>query len=339
MPYTFTVNSEVVVHETVSIPASEHSSSKVVTIREPVSIHVTVDDTAFNSSVMACDARIDSVNDSVVDSVRRQSEAKKESAKVISKSVLDGFYKYAASDFRQQMVEHENVVNSTLPKIQTYMAQLQDLERRMESDYTLISKRYVGIFKGYDEELDRNMHRLYDPLFELYDDCQTKLLVESRTEALSASIGFEDISTVQAMMVQAKLKTTLLSVMRRLTASLASRRRIDQSLERLAENRVVSKPVTCHLPLVYFERDSLLDGGRKEDEVHLNLDGDGARSRALAQRAKECIIAGGLEVDNSAKDDERMDLDFMARLSQVGDERRAREILRLYDDYKKRRKA
>ena len=101
----------------------------------------------------------------------------------------------------------------------------------------------------------------------------------------------------------------------------------------------MSKPVTCHLPLVYFERDSLLDGGRKEDEVHLNLDGDGARSRALAQRAKECIIAGGLEVDNSAKDDERMDLDFMARLSQVGDERRAREILRLYDDYKKRRKA
>ena len=194
MPYTFTVNSEVVVRETVSIPASDHSSSKVVTIREPVSIHVTVDDTAFNSSVMACDARIDSVNDSVIDSVRRQSEAKRDSAKVISKSVLDGFYKYAASDFRQQMVEHENVVNSTLPKIQTYMAQLQDLKRRMESDYNLISKRYVGIFKGYDEELDRNMHRLYDPLFELYDDCQTKLLVESRTEALSASISFSAFS-------------------------------------------------------------------------------------------------------------------------------------------------
>lgn len=130
----------------------------------------------------------------------------------------------------------------------------------------------------------------------------------------------------------------LLPVMRRLTSSLASRRKVDQSLERLAENRVTNA-VTCHLPLVYFERDSLLDGGRKEDEVHLNLDGDGARSRALAQRAKECIIAGGLEVDNSAKDDERMDLDFMARLSQVGDERRAREILRVYDDYKKRRKA
>ena len=113
----------------------------------------------------------------------------------------------------------------------------------------------------------------------------------------------------------------LLPVMRRLTSSLASRRKVDQSLERLAENRVTNA-VTC-----------------QEDEVHLNLDGDGARSRALAQRAKECIIAGGLEVDNSAKDDERMDLDFMARLSQVGDERRAREILRVYDDYKKRRKA
>lgn len=338
MPYTFTVNSEVVVRETVSIPASDHSSSKVVTIREPVSIHVTVDDTAFNSSVMACDARIDSVNDSVIDSVRRQSEAKRDSAKVISKSVLDGFYKYAASDFRQQMVEHENVVNSTLPKIQTYMGQLQDLKRRMESDYNLISKRYVGIFKGYDEELDRNMHRLYDPLFELYDDCQTKLLVESRTEALSASIGFEDISTVQAMMVQAKLKSTLLSVMRRLTSSLASRRKVDQSLERLAENRV-AKAVTCHLPLVYFERDSLSSSGKKEDEVHVNFVGDEAHSRNLGQRVRERIIAGGVDVDNSEKDDERMDLDFMARLSQVGDERRAREILRLYDDYKKRRKA
>ena len=188
MPYTFTVNSEVVVHERVSIPASEHSSSKVVTIREPVSIHVTVDDTAFNSSVMACDARIDSVNDSVVDSVRRQSEAKKESAKVISKSVLDGFYKYAASDFRQQMVEHENVVNSTLPKIQTYMAQLQDLKRRMESDYNLISKRYVGIFKGYDEELDRNMHRLYDPLFELYDDCSVSEVYVVYTEYVNSAV-------------------------------------------------------------------------------------------------------------------------------------------------------
>ena len=66
---------------------------------------------------------------------------------------------------------------------------------------------------------------------------------------------------------------------------------------------------------------------------------DEAHSRNLGQRVRERIIAGGVDVDNSEKDDERMDLDFMARLSQVGDERRAREILRLYDDYKKRRKA
>lgn len=334
MPYSYTINDTITLHTTVHYGASKSGGSKPVSLSEPISITVTVDDTAFRNAVDNCDVRISSVNGNLVESIRQQTEAKKASARKISKSVLDGFYNYAASDFRQQMVQLENVVKSTLPKLQTYFEQLRDLRKRMESDYNLISKRYLGIIQTFDDELEREMHRLYSPVFELHDDCQTKLLVESRTDALSASIGFEDISTVQTMMVQAKLKSTFHEVMKKLAATLSNRRSLDKLIERVAENKTVSGE-TEYLPLVYFEHE---EASGDVGDVILTSSIDFATRDKLAQRVKECMIATGTEVDNSDRDDELLDMNFMARLSSLGDERKAKEMLRLYEEYKKRRR-
>lgn len=327
MSYSVTVQDHVTLSTTVSYGASEHGGSKHVTLTEPIYITVTVDDEVFNSSVGSCDRRLMDVNSTLSDSIRAQSEAKMESARKISTSVMDGFYKYAATDFRQQLVQLENEINASVPKIQSYMEQLKGIKQRMESDYNLISSRYVKIIQTFDDELERELHRLYGPCFELFEDCQNKLIVGNNTSSQASTIGFEDISVTQALMVQARLKDVLLNVQKALAGYAYARISLDRLIGEVAEKRALQQNEVIHLPVLLFESEK---DGRMQTEVC-------SAAETFSNAVRTRVIENSQMIGNSERDDELMDMEFMKLLSAVKDEKKAKKILSLYEGYKRRR--
>ena len=330
MSYTETVYE--IIHGSVyaDYPASEHGGSMLVSYSEQISISVTVEDEDFSDSVTRCTGQIGVLDGALRLSAEKQKEAKKQFAEKISDSMISGFMGYMVNTFSEEMTKFANECNAIVPSITTYMSQLESMKKRMESDYNIIKRRYISIFKELDEELERNMMRMYAPCFALVEGFLGKMTDDllvgniANTFSYSSSIARSDLALRIAI-----LKKSASELIKRVEDHLLLNKKLDSYIAKYVHE--VFHDETWYYPVFSLETEDL--GDEKTDlSIHVP-------SILSDDKRNEILLAVGKEIENRnvalfQMEKEKLQNEFLLLLEKEKDERKRKNILRLWNNFK-----
>ena len=320
MSYTLTFHENLHLRASYSYPSSEHGGTGSVSINEPITITVVVDDVPFINSSNRCSVSLNDVSSKLLDAAQREESAKIAAAEKISNSIIGGFFGYAKADFSQTMVELENIVAAEGPKIISYLEQLKAIKDRMENDFSMLKKRYGDIFSSLDDELYREIHRLYGPCFDLIDNCFSKLIVSSSLDSLSEVFGYSELTITENALLLSFLKSKLRNTLESLSEICMKIRQLDKTLKITCNGKSIEKEETSYVPVVLFERKSL-DEGKNEVTCF-----------SSSEKLSASVAEHSDEVDSKEKP-ELMESRFFQMLSEE-DERKRKIIISLWNSYK-----
>lgn len=326
MSYSRTFHGSVSLTVHYSYPASEHGGSDSKTVTEPVTITVVVDDEPFIRSAAICTDSIDSVASRLTDAANRNESAKIASAEKISSSVIKGFYSYTKADFSQKMIELENTVSAEGPKLLTYFEQLKSIKERMESDFNMIKRRYTDIFSSLDDELYREVYRLYSPCFELIDDCFSKLIISSSISSLSRILGYNELTVTENALLLSYLKLKLRTVMRTLSRISENIKHLDAVLSSVCEKKEIQSEVTTYVPVVLFQRE-MLTGGNSEIITYAPQLASDEAERKIRETMPQFISSLSVKTHDS----NLVEMKFREMLGSVTDAEKRKKMVALFE--------
>lgn len=328
MSYSEHFSGSVTLSTNVSYPASENGGSKYVTMTEPINITVTVHDEPFKHSADLCSANVLTVDNSILQSAKAQARAKSEAAKKISKTIVGGFFEYNKADFSQKVVALQNEINAEAPKLLTYMKQLSDIRNRMEHDFNLISRRYIDIFQKFDDELNREIHRMYGPCFVLFDECMNSLVSDIPTDAQARSLGFENVTAMQSMIVTSIMKRKLQTCMGKIGSIVGSTRHLDSVFDQYCSDMDTEKETTTYLPAVVFQ--PLNDDDSPFTECTFCQGMTGQNREIIEESICSAVRNEQIDISNTPQERSLMESEFMKMMENEPSERKKREMLRLW---------
>ena len=333
MAYTRTYSEVIYGSKTVSYPASEHGGTTSVSWSEPITLYVTVQDDVFNSSVTRCNSTVGVLGAAVVAATNAQEQAKIAAAKKISKTMIHGFANYTKNLFSQDMIELEAKVNSLKGQLLTFSKNLSDVKTTMESDYNLLKGRYSKFFDKLDKDLERRVHELSSEAFGVSNHLLNDRILKPQLEGVSKTMTLEnDIPSSQTVLQLSGLKRLMIESLNKLNIFLRKKRKISVQLETMLEKDSGNKSSTWYSPVFVFEADDKVEG-RMSFEMTTSEHLSSESKKKIETAVNEAFVSGKLKVCNIGSDKKNIEMEFIKLLEKEGDERKRKEMLRLWDNY------
>lgn len=329
MSYSRTFHGSVSLSVHYSYPPSEHGGNGSKTVTEPITITVVVDDAPFIRSAAVCTESIDDVASSLIEAANRNESAKITTAEKISSSVTNGFYNYTKADFSQKMVELENEVSAAGPKLLTYFDQLKSIKERMENDFNMIKKRYVDIFSSLDDELYREVNRLYSPCFDLIDDCFNKLIVSSSLLSLSEVLGYNELTVTENALLLSFLKLKLSGVMKLLSRIAENIKHLDSVISAVCEKKNANDTITLYVPAIFFQRE-MLTGGNSEIVTYA----PSIASDEAQKKIRESVQLSASSFQAKPREMDLVEMKFQEMMAGMESAEKRKKMMALWQSYK-----
>jgi hypothetical protein len=176
----------------------------------------------------------------------------------ICQNVARGFFSMLHSQISQKMATLQSKVDSLLMEMRQEGEVLMAIQRRMESDYHMISSRYAKLFRSLDSALHSRIVELDRGVFHLKERHDAKL--QSRAGALQASVPnhqLESVTDAQLLTTSQTRSNALQTIrtMHRFAAESAQQKHLESTI--LVSQSVPARAaVFC--PVLLWEHDSLI---------------------------------------------------------------------------------
>lgn len=127
----------------------------------------TVDTDPMAHEISSVSQRVDMTSAAVVTMQTAVIVAEKEAADHVCENVNYGFYTLMHSQISQKIAQLTSTVESKLIEMGQQAAALQNLKKRMERDYNMISNRYGKLFGSLNASLQTQVYELDKPVVNL----------------------------------------------------------------------------------------------------------------------------------------------------------------------------
>jgi hypothetical protein len=246
-----------------SYPASERGGTMQVSYSRNVSLDITVDvETGdFDSSVAHCNRSIDGLTGSVVAMNAAQCAAIQQTAGDISQSLIDGFFGTIRMELSQQLQALDSAIKAGFGLIQEQGKAVSEQKKTLETDYNRISSRYVAIFQDLDNECYKRIYALDKNSFNLAQNVQKKLLLETSTDITAKNLlGIQDESSSKSMMMTSRINRLTDDVLKTLRNYINQETTIAALINSFMINEPIAGKMTEYVPVIWTSRENPENG-------------------------------------------------------------------------------
>ncbi|MDR0641614.1 MAG: hypothetical protein LBG07_04055 [Treponema sp.] len=266
MSYTQHFHDSISVHgsKSVSYPKSESGGTMMVSYSETVPLNITVDvETApFDDSVSGCNGSIDVLTGSVAALNGAQIAAIQETAEKVSRSLIDGFFGVINTELSQQLQALDSAVQAGAGLIAEQGKAVSAQKRVMETDYNRISSRYAALFRDLDEECHKRIYALDKHSFNLAQNVQKKLLLETGMNTAAGNVlGIQEESSSKLMLSASRLKRLARDVLDVLRGYVGQETAIASKIDSFMLDEKIDGKETEYVPVIWVEQDDLGENG------------------------------------------------------------------------------
>ncbi|MDR2417597.1 MAG: hypothetical protein LBD79_00910 [Treponema sp.] len=266
MSYKQTYSASVPYSGTISYtyPASKNGGSSSISYHGEVPLNVTinVNTNPFDSSVNNCNKTIDYLTGSVVAMNAAQSAAIRQTAKEVSKSLIDGFFGVINTELSQQLQALDSAIKVSLGLIQEQSQAVSTQKNVMETDYNRISSRYLALFANLDNECYKRIYAMDKQSFYLSEKAQKQLLIEQNANAAALSLlGILEESSSKIFLLVSRLNRKVKEVLKTLVEYITQEHRLNFLVDSFLFNEVAPENIPVYVPVICVEADVVDSGG------------------------------------------------------------------------------
>ena len=254
---SFTFN----VSGSLSYPASQNGGT--VTYNDYVHVNLYVDTSPFDASAAHCRNQIDCLTASMVQATVEMCNTRKQTARMISRSILGGFFKMIRSEISQQMTMLAAKLPMLLKNLQTRAEQCVDKKGQMRNDFQRITVRYSEIFNKLDENLVVSLKQLDLPLYKLSDKISVFVFADLLDVGVSFStLGNMELTQTDVQITVAAIKKTALSLIHNVQRNLEYSKTLNTTINYMLYDEPLSSNKTVFTPIVLIEGDNVVNAGQ-----------------------------------------------------------------------------
>jgi hypothetical protein len=286
MSYKQTYSANIPYSGTISYtyPASKNGGSSSVSYHDEVPLNVTinVNTNPFDSSVDKCNKTIDRLTGSVVAMNAAQSAAIRQTAKEVSKSLIDGFFGVINTELSQQLQALDSAIKASLGLIQEQSRAVSAQKNVMETDYNRISSRYLVLFADLDNECYKRIYALDKQSFYLSEKAQKQLLIEQGANAAALSLlGILEESSSKMFLLVSRLNRKVKEVLKTLREYITQEHRLNSLVNSFLFNEAAPENTPVYVPIICSETDAV-DSGTANREIFMPEYLGGEQKKAIA---------------------------------------------------------
>jgi hypothetical protein len=241
-----------------SYPASQNggSGSAHYSGSVPVNVTINVNTGPFDGSVDRFKASIDALGGSVVAMHAAQCAAILQTAKEVSASLINGFFKTINSELSQQIQALDSAVKANFGLIHQQGNAVTKKKDDMEGDYNRIASRYVKLFSDLDSECYKRIFALDKQSFNLSEKVQKELLSESSGNAAAMNLlGIEEVSSSKTQVFVSSLNRKSLDVLKTLHDYITQESTINSLIDSFLVNEEIGEDIQLCIPALWIESD------------------------------------------------------------------------------------
>lgn len=227
----------------------------------------TVDTDPMAHEISTVSKHVDATSAAVVTMQSAVIVAEQEAADHVCKNVNYGFYSLMHSQISQKIAQLTSTVESKLIEMGQQAAALQNLKKRMERDYHMISQRYGKLFGALNASLQSQIYELDRPVVNLVNrDMQ---LNDSRIRGVLAEAPIHQTESLelnqQLMVSKTKFDSSrAINQIYQYVRGMSMQNRITEDVMR---NLKIDKTETIYLPVIVSVSSSDLSA----ETVHVQM--------------------------------------------------------------------
>lgn len=294
-----------------------------------------VDTTPMANTVEAARGHINGVTVAVTAMEAAVIMAERNASKTICENVDNGFYTLIKSQISQKAVAAYTEMTSKQITLLQLTKALENVKRQMESDFNMITRRYVKLFQSLNKALESRVKELDRPAMKLADI--KKIIVFDKLKdnsSLLILISNEALPFAQTAL-SGKLKQKTLETMETLSDSANENSSYNETVESILikdGNGLRDDSVTRFLPVIFCATDSLLNQNDSIENIYTaqaNVFQNTAPIVSEINRVQNDLPWGVIE--NNEKGTIRGEFLKLCE-NETSDERLLKEMLRLFDE-------
>ncbi|MDR2245761.1 MAG: hypothetical protein LBE17_03645 [Treponema sp.] len=238
----------------VSYPASQKGGTIHVPYSKNVSFDITIDveTDSFDSSVVHCNRSIDLLTGSVVAMNTAQCAAIQQTAKDVSRSLINGFFGTIRMELSQQLQALDSAIKAGFGLIAEQGKAVSEQKKTLETDYNRISSRYLAIFRNLDDECHKRIYALDRDSFNLSRNVQKKLLMETGANISAKNLlCIEDESSSRSMITVSRVNRLAREVLKTLRNYIEQETAIAALVGSFIFDEPAAGKVTQYVPVVW----------------------------------------------------------------------------------------
>jgi hypothetical protein len=179
--------------------------------------------------------------------------AEQKAADHVCDNVTKGFYALMRSQISQKIAKLQSEVDSHLMQLNAQRKQLLGIKTRMERDYNMISRRYLKLFNGLNQNLKQRVFELDRPTVDFAVREVEK--VSNRTKYLTATVPVSQLESlaVSQKIIASNVKFRGLKVINSMTNFLADMSEQKKLTDRILLEKGTVENSTLSVPVVISE--------------------------------------------------------------------------------------
>ena len=339
MSYKQTYSANIPYSGTISYtyPASKNGGSSSVSYHGEVPLNVTinVNTNPFDSSVDNCNKTIDHLTGAVVAMSAAQSAAIRQTAKEVSKSLIDGFFGVINTELSQQLQALDSAIKASLGLIQEQSRAVSAQKNVMETDYNRISSRYLTLFADLDNECYKRIYALDKQSFYLSEKAQKQLLIEQGADAAALSLlGILEESSSKIFLLVSRLNRKAKDVLKTLREYITQEHRLNSLVNSFLFNEAAPENTPVYVPIICSEADAVDSGavnpGATYHETFVPEYLGGEQKKAIAGKTDAICLNNSIWRPIEAGEKETLNKEFNAQTEQYFEAKTSETEQRVY---------
>jgi hypothetical protein len=258
--------------------------------------------------------------------------AEEKAANHVCDNVNKGFYTLIRSQISQKIAKLQSEVDSHLMQLNAQRKQLMAIKSRMGRDYNMISRRYLKLFNGLNQNLKQRIFDLDKPTIDFAVHEVER--VSNRTRYLTATVP---VSQVESLAISQKIVASNVKYRGAKVINSMSRFLSDMSEQKKLTDRILLRTdrdadLPLSIPVIIYECNFDGLGGKNLDVVvgkeQLSQQARSAVKNAVNQVIEDIRWQSNPGIDNEVKSE------FSKYLSRSNSSQRVKEMAgKLFADH------
>jgi hypothetical protein len=272
-------------------PEKQGGGSSSVTEDISISWTVTVDTDPFDESVLITESQVDQLAESVQIAGDAEATAIISNAKLVSSTIVGGFFSYIRSDLSQQ-------VSELRPKVESKMMQLIKLNEacrgkivQMRNDFSRIAERYTKIFDTLDAETRNRIYVLNGKCFSLEKLIKT-MIDKSFSDSLfsQSTLSNFEVESLTAQLFGMRVKGGAKMIIDRTKNLLQSDKILSRKINTILSTGQSHITKSYYLPVISIENNR--DNGSSNSKLYYSEQFTGFSSQNFKTEVSKLVQNG-----------------------------------------------